>query len=406
MIKYDVAIIGSGPAGIIAAIFASKRGKSVILLEKNDNLGRKILATGNGRCNITNKNICISRYHGSNSDFISKVLNSFTEKQIIDFFESLGIFFKEEDNGRLFPRTNQASSVVDALHLELKENNITVKLGSLVKRVDKDNGWTLKLDNDSIILADKLILATGGKAAPQFGSSGDGLFWATKFGHKIIPTYPALVPIETNETWVKDIQGIKLEGTIKLIANGKDIVQKSGDILFTHFGVSGPAVMGISREISPCLKENIPAEIIIDPIPEETLKLLDQKIENIFVLNGAKNVKNTLSGIIPLNLIPLILKNAGIVSDKKAAQISKKERNLIVENIKNIKLTVKRLRPLKEAQVTAGGVDTNEIDPLTMGSKIVPNLYLAGEIMDVDGDSGGFNLQWAWSSGYIAGNNI
>ncbi len=402
--NFDIAIIGAGPAGIMAAIFAAKNGKKVVLLEKNEKIGRKILATGNGRCNITNRNIAESDYRGSDKYFIADVLRQFDQDTTIDFFESMGLILKEENNGRMFPRTNQASSVVDILGLEIRHNNITVLTSFEVKNIIKDGFWKITDANGQMVESSKLIISTGGRAAYQLGSSGDGFFWAKKFGHIVSPIYAALVPIETTESWPKEVSGIKLEANVGVEVGGKIISQKSGDLLFTHFGLSGPAVMAQSSKIAPLLEDGI-VKLKIDIFTELSAEDLDKKLAMIFSNSGAKTVKNSLIGVAPINILPIILRNAGVDASKKAAEISKTERTKIVDNMKEMTLTVKELRPLKEAQVTSGGVSLKEINSKTLESKIVSNLYFAGEVLDVDGDSGGFNLQWAWSSGYVAGNN-
>ena len=403
MNKYDIAIIGAGAAGSMAAIFARRNNKSVILIERNDKIGKKILATGNGRCNLTNVNSNHSKYHGANWKFIDTVLNKFDAKKTMEFFSDLGLVLKEENEGRIFPRNNQAESVVDALSHELVKNNVTIKTNSLVRRITKNEDWEITLENGEKINANKLIVTTGGKAAYQFGSSGDGYFWLSKLGHNIVDTYPALVPVETKEKWVSLAQGIKVDGNVSTSIEGKKIFEKTGDILFTHYGISGPAVMAQARVVAPNINKNI--KIHIDLFPDKSNYEVDEIIRKIIDSSGKKSIKNCLSGAIPNNLSNLILKNLGINPDAKSAEISKINRKKIADTLKNIELTPLKLRSLKEAQVTSGGVDTKEIDPETMESKIIPNLYLAGEIVDIDGESGGYNLQWAWSSGYLAGNS-
>lgn len=402
--NFDIAAIGAGPAGMMSAIFAAKNGKKVVLLEKNSILGRKLLATGNGRCNLTNKNIKIENYHSSDLNFVSGVLSQFDQYKTIEYFESLGLILKEEDRGRMFPRTNQASTVVEALNHELDSNNVELVTDFTVREIKKNNNWEIVSLDGKTISASKLIIATGGKAAHQLGSSGDGIFWAQKLGHKITPIYAALVPIETTETWVNEISGIKIEAEVSIRFDDKIVSRRSGDLLFTHFGLSGPAIMSQAGVIAPLLDKG-EVKILIDLFSESNTEELDQKLAKIFSISGAKNVKNALLGIAPANLLPVILKNAGVDPEKKAAEVSKDERKRIVKNIKEMTLTVKKIRPLKEAQVTSGGVDISDINLQTLESKIVKDLYFAGEVLDVDGDSGGFNLQWAWSSGYVAGIN-
>ncbi len=402
MKKYEIAIIGAGPAGIMAAITAARVCNSVVLIEKNDQIGRKLLATGNGRCNLTNKNITVDRYHGSNPHFIEKILKSFDQSETTDFFESLGVALKEEDKGRIFPRTNQASTILDALTHELERLNVKIEVNYAVAQISKNDSWQIQGPNGDIISADKLILTTGGKAAHYLGSSGDGIFWSGKLGHSIKTSYAALVPIETIETWPKEIQGLKIEGAVRIVSDGQIIAEKKGDIMFTHYGLSGPAIMGLSREVSPLLQKS-KVEIVIDTVTDIDVKDLNEKIKHIFEISGVKTIKNALAGFVPANLVIRILKNLKIDLNKKSAQISKQERKAIIDQLKNLTLTVSKSRPLKEAQVSTGGVDSDEINPKTMESTKLSNLYFAGEIIDVDADSGGFNLQWAWSSGFVAG---
>lgn len=402
---YDLAIIGAGPAGLMAAVTAAKKGKEVILIEKNEQIGRKILATGNGRCNLTNKNLYLQKYHGSNSDFIQSVLEKFDQNQTIGFFESLGVALKEEDRGRIFPRSNQALTIVEALKHLLEKYKVTVKTEITVKSVEKNNNFLIRSENGEVFESKKLALTTGGKAAFGFGSSGDGIFWSSKFGHTIIPIFAALVPIESNETWVKEVQGVKVESRITSKIDSKIIKETFGDCLFTHFGISGPAVMAQAGEISPLLEKN-QIKIYLDLYPEMSELDLDGKIEKIFKNNGKRNVGNSLIGLFPAKLVPIILRFAEIDQQKNASEISKTDRKKIVRGIKELTLTVKKVRPLKEAQVSRGGINTNEVNPDTLESKIVKGLYFGGEILDVDGDSGGFNLQWAWSCGYVIGQNI
>lgn len=403
--KYDVAIIGAGPAGIMAAITAARNGAKVVLIEKNPEIGRKILATGNGRCNITNRLAKVENYHGSNSEFIDSVLKSFDQHKTINFFEDLGLILKEEDRGRMFPRTNQATSVVEILAHELQRLNADVRLNSEVKKIENVANWKITLSNGSIVESEKLILTTGGRAAHQFGSSGDGLFWMKNLGHTVEDVYAALVPLEAKEEWVREIQGLKVEAEASFFVNDKIVSKKSGDLIFTHFGLSGPAIMSQARYIAPFV-ENHDVKVELDFIPDQSSHDLDETVAKIFNASGAKSVKNALVGLVPAKLIPVILRQAQVDENKNAAEISKVKRAEIVSSLKSLRLSISKLRPLKEAQVTRGGISTDEIDPNTLESKKINKLYFAGEIMDVDGDSGGFNLQWAWSSGYLTGLSV
>lgn len=402
--NFSLAIIGGGPAGIMAALTAIKN-QSVILIEKNETLGRKILATGNGRCNLTNRLVNPSRYHGGSPKFIKNVLESFSQFQTMKLIENLGVILKEEDNGRIFPRSNQAQTVVDALVEKLREDQVVVKTSSAVKKINRfDSGFQIILNSGQVIEADKLIISTGGKAASHLGSTGDAYYWAELLGHTITKTYPALVPIETVETWPKEISGLRVEGKSYITIDEKIISEKTGDILFTHFGLSAPAVMAHASSIAEHLGKNL--QIHLDLFPENSIKELDQLLAKLFDCTGKKTLKNTLSGLIANNLVPVILQLLEINADKKTAEVSKTDREKIAKKLKDITLTVKDLRPFKEAQVTHGGISLEEIEAKTLQSKIVPNLYFAGEVLDVDGDSGGFNLQWAWSSGHLAGQTL
>jgi len=400
MNNYDVAIVGAGPSGILAAISAAEHHASVILIDKNNHIGRKILATGNGRCNITNRDIRASHYHGRNPKFTEAVFAQFTGQQTRVFFESIGVILKEEDRGRLFPRTNQASTVVDALEHKLLDLKIDVRTNFNIKNIQDKNGWDITPENGQVIHSQKLIIATGGRAAHHFGSSGDGLFWIKNLGHTIEPIYASLVPLETVETWPNDIQGLKIKARVYSVVNNERVTEKDGDLLFTHYGLSGPAIMGVARDLSDEKKNN---SVEIDLIPDFDSKKLLEKINLIFEQNGSKSILNNLLGFVPKNLLVQTLKQNNLDQNTKSAEISRAQRQEIVRALKCLKLRVKKLRPLKEAQVTRGGIDTLEVDNNSLESLLFPGLYFAGEILDIDADSGGYNLQWAWSSGYVAG---
>lgn len=382
-----MAIIGAGPAGITAAIKASERGRSVVLIDRNFQIGRKLLATGNGRCNLTNAHISIGRYHGHDLDFIQTVLDQFDQAATVEFFENLGLLLKEEDNGRIFPRTNQASSVVEILKQKLERNKVQVFLGSLVTGLEKNNHWKINLNDGKIIESEKLIISTGGKAAHQFGSTGDGWLWARQFGHNLTPYYAALAPIEAADEWPGEAQGTKVEARVWTTSDGRTISESSGDLLFTSYGVSGPAAMAHAGHIALLLKSST-VILHIDFFPDMSENELARIIERA---PGDRNaLDNALVGLLPSGLIPVILK------------LTDNPREL-PKTLKDLTLTVSKIRPFKEAQVTAGGLDSAQIDPHTLESRLIQGLYFAGEILDADGDSGGFNLQWAWSSGYVAG---
>ena len=402
MNKYNTAVIGAGPAGMMAAIIASQNGKRVALIEKNAQPGRKLLATGNGRCNLTNKYISTGRYHGASPEFIKTVLGQFNQTAAMKFFNNLGLVLKEEDNGRIFPRTNQSSSVAEVMRLALVEHGVHILLNTQVKAIERQGVWKVLLNNQSALKTDSLIIATGGRAAHYLGSTGDGLYWAQKLGHSLTPIHAALVPMETVETWPKEIQGIKVEAGIRATSNDNKIGETTGDLLFTSYGVSGTAAMALAGSIAPLLKTSR-VRLHIDLFPDMTKEELDLIILHIFQNAGKRTLRGSLIGLLPDRIIPVVARFAKLDEHKQAGKISHANRLEIVRVLKDITLTVSKLRPLKEAQVTAGGIDTREIKPQSLESKLMKGLYFAGEIIDVDGDSGGFNLQWAWSSGHLAG---
>lgn len=402
MRKYDVAIIGAGPGGIMAAITASQCGKRVVLVDKNSTVGRKLLSTGNGRCNLTNKVISVNRYHGAYPDFIEFVIGRFDQNAVISFFRKLGLILKEEDCGRMFPRTNQASSVVEVLSQKLNSNSVHVLLDSQVSEIEKPDDWLISFQNGKNIKSEKLIIATGGRAAHYLGSTGDGLHWAKKFGHSIVLTHAALVPIETVETWPKEVQGTKVEAHLEAVCCGSVICESSGDLLFTSYGLSGLSVLALSGKIADCIRTD-EVKIYIDLFHDISECALDKLLSETIKNGVCKTINEALIGILPGNLVPLIIRECGIAENSGVKTLSEEIVQMAVRKMKKLSLTVSKLRPFKEAQVTSGGVDAHEIDKDSMESKITKNLYFAGEVIDVDGDSGGFNLQWAWSSGFVAG---
>jgi predicted Rossmann fold flavoprotein len=400
MSNYDVAIIGAGPAGMMAAITASGKGKRVVLVDRNPQLGRKLLATGNGRCNLTNSHVTIDRFHGGDLKLIESVLSQFDQPATLEFFLDLGLVVTEEDDGRIFPRTNQASSVVELLKQRLVRNHVEILLDAQVTGIRES--WIISRADGKTLQADKLIIATGGRAAHYLGSTGDGLYWAQQLGHSLTPIYAALVPIETVEEWPKDAQGIKVEAAVCAASGNRKISESSGDLLFTAYGVSGPAAMALSGSIAPLLKTS-DVLLHIDLFPDMTIEQLDQILVRVFSNDGNKTASEALIGLLPSGLIPIVIKLAGASESEKIAAMPKARRLNIVRTLKDTTLTVSKLRPPKEAQVTAGGISSEEVDPRTLQSRLVKGLYFAGEMLDVDGDSGGFNLQWAWSSGRVAG---
>lgn len=373
-----------------------------MLVDRNPQIGRKLLSTGNGRCNLTNAELSIDRFHGASPDFIAAVINQFDQNDTMDFFRSLGLLLKQEDNGRIFPRTNQSSSVIEVLRRRLCANGVQMALDTQVKSIDRNGIWRIGLIDGGNFEATDLIIATGGRAAHQLGSTGDGLFWARKLGHSLTPIFAALVPIETAEVWTKEVAGVKIEARVQGISKGRVIGESTGDLLFTSYGVSGPSVMALARPIAVALA-NGPVSLSIDMFSDMTISEVDCILSDMLKSAPNSDLAEVMTGAIPSTLVEIMCKTAEMDGARRSSRVTDRQRAQLAEAMKNIPLTVAKLRPFKEAQVTAGGVDSAEIEPKTMGSTLQKNLYFAGEIVDVDGDSGGFNLQWAWSSGHVAG---
>lgn len=399
-----VCIIGGGASGMVAGITAGRNGAEVTILEKNPRVGKKILATGNGRCNLTNINIDISRYHGNHPEFVYGPFARFGCEKAIEFFEGLGIYHKVEPEGKVFPASYQSSSILDVLRYELDNLGVRVICETQVSNIRKGDYFEITDSDGRKFIADRVILAPGGKAGPEFGSDGSGYALAKKMGHRIVDPFPALVQLKLSSGFLKQIQGIKFNGTAEIISGGRMIRREAGEILFTDYGISGPPVLQLSRCASECLKKNEKVwikVIMIDYLSETDLQNL---LSERFTSGPDKPLSFSFVGFINKKLVPVILKEAGIEDiNKPAAAVSSMERNSIARILQDWRFEITGTNPWSSAQVTAGGVDVKEIDSKTMESKLIPGLYFSGEIVDIDGDCGGYNLQWAWTSGYIAG---
>ncbi|MBU2440543.1 NAD(P)/FAD-dependent oxidoreductase [bacterium] len=407
---FDIAVIGGGPAGMMAAGRAAELGAKVVLIEKNEILGKKLLITGKGRCNFTHNEFDIRKFaekFGRNGRFLYGALALFGVGEVIDFFESRGVKAKVEQGDRVFPEKGNAQDIVNVLMKYLAEGKVNILLNSEVTGFKQENGKISQvLLRDRQICADKYIICAGGKAYPQTGSTGDGYQWAEQLGHTIIAPVPALNPVKTSEDWVKELQGLSLKNvSLKLFQNGKKQDERFGEMLFTHFGVSGPIVMDMSKKIGALLK-NGPVKLILDLKPALDFKKLDKRIQRDFQEFKGRMFKNSLKGLLPLSMIPVIIKLSGVEPEKKVDYISREERNKLVHLLKELELTPTGLLGFKWSVVTNGGVALKEVNPNTMGSKKIENLYFAGEILDLDGPSGGYNLQECWSTGYLAGQSV
>lgn len=400
-----VIIIGAGPAGMMAAIEASKKHE-VILIDGNDKIGKKLFITGKGRCNVTNaKDISeFFDYIPGNPHFLYSALYTFTNEDTMNFFEKEHIKLKVERGDRVFPESDKSSDIIKGLDNALKRANVKILLNSRVKDINVTDKkiQSVTLENSKVITGDYFIIATGGASYPLTGSRGDGQKFANKCGHNIIKLKPSLVPIELEEDYIKELMGLSLKNVTVYIKEGKKTLYKNtGEMLFTHFGVSGPLILSGSRFIGNG-KYTLTIDLKIALEEHE----LDKRVQKDFQKYINKNFKNSLDDLLPKKLIPIIIMLSGIDENKKVNEITKEERKKLVHLIKNLTFNIKGLRDLKEAIVTQGGVDTKEIDASTMKSKIIDNLSFAGEIIDVDAFTGGYNVQIALSTGFLAGNNI
>ena len=402
-----IIVIGGGAAGIMAAISAAENGAQVILFERNNRLGRKLSITGKGRCNLTNaadtqeiiKNI------PGNGKFLNSVLNSFTSNDTVNFFESLGLKTKLERGNRIFPASDNAAEVISVLTRKLEDLKVSVRLNSRVEHIISDGKKILGVEvNGKLFDCNAVILATGGASYPATGSTGDGFNFAKSLGHTVTEILPALVPLETEEDFVKELQGLSLKNVrVTLKADEKFVTEIFGEMLFTHFGISGPIILTLSRQVSKLLAEKKFVEIFINLKPALTPEQLDARILRDFEKFKGKIIRNAMVELLPQKLIPVILDLAYIDENKKVDEITKSERQKLVEILRCLPLTITATRPIDEAIVTAGGVSIKEINPKNMESKLIENLFLAGEVLDIDGNTGGFNLQAAWAMGKAAG---
>lgn len=412
--KYDVIIIGGGASGMLAAGSAAENGARVLLLERNKFLGKKLRITGKGRCNLTNtcETADFVESYGKNGKFLYRAFTEFSNHDLVRFFNDQGVATKEERGGRIFPASDKAVDVVKALERYMNTHSVSIMFNARVSDIATDpesntvTGVRLK-DSKEIIETHKIILATGGLSYPGTGSTGDGYAMAKRLGHTIVPLQPALVPFETVEKFPKDLQGLSLDNVeVTVLSDGKKIDSEFGDMLFTHFGVSGPIILKLSGCIVECLdaKKPVTLSINLKPALDET------KITNRFLRefsgSGKKSLKTMIKGMLPKAFVPVFIEASTIPEDKRCNQITGDERKTLVDLMMDFRVTVKRARSYAEAIITRGGIDLKEINPRTMESKKVTGLYFCGEIIDIDGITGGYNLQAAFSTGYLAARNI
>lgn len=403
-----VIVVGAGPAGMMASITAAKK-HDVILIDGNERLGKKLFITGKGRCNVTNAKD-IGEFFDSipgNPYFLYSSLYSFTNVDTMNFFENQGVKLKVERGDRVFPESDKSSDIIKALERALINSSVKIMLNSKVKDIIKKDSQikSVKLENGDIISGDYFVICTGGKSYPLTGSTGDGFQFAKKLGHTVTELKPSLVPVEIDDAWVRELQGLSLKNVrLTFYENKKKVYDDLGEMIFTHFGISGPLVLSGSRYIKDLKTKSYEASLNLKPALDS--KELDLRVQKDFKKYINKDFKNSLDDLFPKNLIPIIIKLSGIGENKKVNEITKEERKRLVNLIQDMRMTVTGLRPIDQAIVTAGGVDVSEIDPSTMKSKLVDNLYFAGEVIDVDAFTGGYNVQIAFSTGYIAGSKL
>lgn len=401
-------IVGGGAAGMIAAIFAAKNGNDVLLLEKNEKLGKKIYITGKGRCNLTN-DVSAREFFDfvvNNPKFLYGAINAFPPQAVKDFFEENGLRLKTERGNRVFPASDKASDVTKTLEKVMRETGVSVQLDTEVKAIiTKDGKVTAVKTDKGTEYCDSVVVCTGGMSYPLTGSTGDGYVFAKAAGHTIVKPRASLVGIELKDNDIYDLQGLSLKNvSIKAVSDGKTVYEDFGEMLFTHYGISGPIVLSCSCLLNELDLKKV--KLVLDLKPALDEKTLDNRLIREIDSAKGKEIKTVARSLAPSSLVPFILKRAKIHPDKKCGELTREERRKLVSVFKNVELLPRELRPLSEAIITAGGVNVKEINPKTMESKIITGLFFAGEVLDVDCFTGGFNLQTAFATGFIAGKNV
>lgn len=405
---YDIIVVGAGASGIMTAITSKDRGLQVAILEGSNRIAKKILTTGNGRCNITNKYSNIENFHSLNNNFPKDVLNNFTVNDTLNFFKSIGLPLVELEEGKMFPLSLQASSVLDILRFALEERNIPIHLDTKINKVKYEkNIFKIFTKESEPYTCDKLVLSCGGLSAPNTGSDGSGYALAKALGHTIISPVPGLVQLKLDYPRLKAISGIKFQGSVEAFSNSVLIRKEYGELLFTDYGISGPPILQISSLISRDLYNKQQIILKVDMFPHMDYESMKEFLDNHFGVFGYRSISESLIGILNKKLIPILLKEAQITDiHKPCFDLSWKERENILNLVKSWKFNVYDTNSFANSQVTCGGIDTTEVSSITLESNKIKNLFFTGEILDVNGDCGGFNLQWAWSSGYTVGMSL
>lgn len=400
-----VGIIGAGASGVFAALILKQNYIDTTVIERNANALKKIYATGNGRCNFTNRNVSYKNYHGENPKFTISAIKKFDNNNVIEFFNDMGIPEVELENGKIFPKSLQASSIVKQMMCLANHLEVEFIFDSFVDDVRKNGNVFEVKSNDSIYKFDYLIVACGSKAYKKSGSDGNGYILMKKLGHNIVKTHPGIVQLRLNGDSFKKMSGTKFKANAKLVVDGKEVFEFYHDVLFTDYGISGPTILQLSGEAIRAKNNGLDVKIRIDTVDLDENKLYEHLIY-IISLNYYKKINELLVGLINDNLIEEVLNQAGISYDINVCELSKEEIYKLAHTLKNLEFSVSGYKDEDSGQITCGGVDTDEINPSTMESKKIKNLYIIGEIMDVDGDCGGYNLQWAFSSAYSCAMSI
>lgn len=390
---------------MVAAISAARAGARVVLLERMNRVGKKLLATGNGRCNLTNTRCELSRFHGGNERFISTVLAQFPVPDTLAFFERLGIACKSEEEGKVFPQCDQASAVLDVLRYELDQVNVRVVVGAEVTDILPGGaGFVLRLRDGREVPASRVILAAGGRAGPQFGSNGSGYLLARRLGHRVVEPRPGIVSLRLDADYLPRLKGVKFIGQVEARCANEVLRREAGEILFTEYGLSGPPVLQVSRAVTAALAEGHRVVVALDLFPALDLAHLDEVVKVRFARQARKPVDIGLVGWLHKRLIPVVLRQSGIDDTSQACEaLPAADRRRLSALLKNWTFDAIGSQSWHDAQVAAGGIPVDEVNGETLESLRQPGFYLCGEVLDVDGDCGGFNLQWAWSSGWVAG---
>ncbi len=404
MKEYDVIIVGGGASGLVAAISSARNGAKTAIVERLPRVGKKILITGNGRCNLSNTSLKKKKYHGTDPAFIGYVFSQFNGAQILEFFEELGILTKEEENGRIFPRCDQAGALLDVLRYECERLHVQELCSKEVAGIRKlENCFVITSCNGEELYSKKIILTTGGKASPQFGSDGSGFALANKLGHTIVEPFPTLVQIKLKDEFVKHYKGIRFDARISLYANESLVDTQEGEVLFADYGISGIPILQLSRYMHhPEIKHTI-MKLHIDLFPEIQFHDMKKMLSDRFQKMSFKSIEDALIGLVNKKFILPALTLSDIGRDKLCSELNNAELDKLVYQFKDRRFLVSGTLSWRDAQVTAGGISTTEVDDKTLESKLIPGLYFAGEVLDIHGDSGGYNLAWAWASGYVAG---